>query len=306
MEKMNILTLIITLVVGVILTGAMLGPVISDATKTTETFTNDGAFYVELDPTETYTIEYDNTIANDTITVNGTAITLDRDYTLVALENAILRFNVGNHKLDWNGNGSYLANMNKLSLSFANGSITGTYTSTGDATAWPTMTYNKIYVISPTEQPLIMSDYSVPVKVKGDSELVAFGRTVLNDEGTNKQFLVQIEGTINDGVNVTISNVSSGVDIGAVITDLSINSTPVQGYNDLYTLTSITFKAATTEGGQTTNVTFSAYIVPTEVTAELTNHLTPGQISLMGAIPVMVIVALLMAAVGAIALRRAD
>ena len=42
------------------------------------------------------------------------------------------------------------------------------------------------------------------------------------------------------------------------------------------------------------------------MTAELANHLTPGQIALLNAIPIMVIVALLMAAVGAVALRRAD
>ena len=39
MEKMNALTLIITLVVGVILTGALLGPVVNDATATEKTFT---------------------------------------------------------------------------------------------------------------------------------------------------------------------------------------------------------------------------------------------------------------------------
>ena len=306
MEKTNLLTLVVTLTVGIILAGSLLMPVLSDATTTERTFTNDGAFYVEADPNETYTIEYDNTVANNTITVNGTDITLDRDYTLVALENAILRLDSSSHKLDWNGNGSYIVNINKLSLTIASGSISGTYTSTGDETAWPTMTYDKIYVISPTEQSLIMSDYSVPVKVKGDSELFAMGRTVLNDGGVNKQFLVQIVGSIDDGVDVTIANVSTGVDIGAVITDLSINYTPVQGYNDLYTLTSITFKAATAENGQVTNVTFSAYIVPATVTAELSQHLDAGEIALLNALPILVIIGLVLAGVGAIFIRNRD
>lgn len=273
-------------------------PVIQETTSATDTFTNDGAFYVEVEPNDTYTIEYDNTVANNTIIVNGTEITLDRDYTLVALENAILRLNSSGHKLDWNGNGSYIVNINKLDLTIASGSITGTYTSTGDETEWPTMTYDKIYVISPTEQSLIMSDYSVPVKVKGDSELFAMGRTILNDNGVNKQFLVQIVGSIDDGVNVIISNVSTGIDIGAVITDLSINYTPVQGYNDLYTLTSITFKAATEIGGQTSNVTFSAYIVPAEVTAEKEYHPDSTLSTVINLLPLIAGVGLLMFLIG--------
>lgn len=299
----KLIPIVLTLVVGIILAGSVLMPVLNDATKTEQTFANKGAFFVELDPSDSYTIEYDGN-ANNTIVVNDTAITLNKDYTLVALDNAILRLNAATHKFDWNGNGSYLAGMTEFSLTFADGSISGTYKTTGDTTAWPTMSYDKIYVISPDAQPLIMSDYSEPVKIKGDSEIVAFGRSVLNDAGTNKQYLIQIEGTINDGVTVTVSNVSSGQDIGATITDLSINCTPVQGYNDLYDLTSITFKAAVSEGDTTTNVTFSAYIVPSEVTAELSQHLTPGQIALLGAIPIMVIVALLVVAVGVVARRN--
>ena len=71
MEKMNVLTLIITLVVGVILTGALLGPVVSDATKTTETFTNEGYFTMDKYGTDTdITIVWDPADAKS-VSVNG-------------------------------------------------------------------------------------------------------------------------------------------------------------------------------------------------------------------------------------------
>lgn len=303
---MKIVGITVAVLVSLTVLAGVLMPVLDDATTTESTFKNTGAFFVEVDPADSYTIAYDNTVANNEITVNGTKITLNRDYTIVALENAILRLNANSHTLDWNGNGQYIANINVLNITISSGSISGSYTTTGSSTSWPTMTYSKCYVISGTEQTLIMSDYSIPVTIKGDSEIVAFGRTVLNDAGTNKQYLVQIEGTINDGVDVTINNVSSGVDIGATITDLSINCTPVDGYNDLYTLNSITFKAAVTDGGATTNVTFSAYIVPSEVTAELTEHFTDNQIALFDAIPIIVIIAILLGVIALVIRSRLD
>lgn len=295
--------LMVGLTVGVLMVSGFLWPIVSDATATESTFKNTGAFFVEVDPTDTYTISYDNAVANNVITVNGTAITLNRDYSIIALENAILRINADSHKLDWNGNGQYIAGINALNITISAGTISGVYKTTGEEVAWPAMTYTKCYVISPTDQDLIMSEYNTPVKVKGDDEIVAFGRTVLNDAGTNKQFLIQINGTINDGVTVTVANVSSGQAVDATISDLQVNTTEIEGYENLYELTSITFKAAL-GSSPAGNVTYTAYIVPAEVTAEKSWHLDTTQIALVAAIGTLGAIVLIAAAAGSI--RRLD
>lgn len=308
MEKMNALTLIITLVVGVILTGALLGPVISDATKTHETFTNTGAFYVELDPADEYTIEYDAAEAANKVTINDTTIDVPNGYTILALDNSILR--IQDNTLQYKGAGSYIVNIIKCDLSVSNGTVTGSYYLRDAPTtevSWPSTTYTKAYVASPTQQDYVMTVYNTTSKMTGDSDIFAFGQTGFVTSGSTVLYLIKIEGTIDDGVTVSILDRTTGVAVStATVEDLSINKTAVAGYVDLYDLTSITFKAKILDTDNWTNVSYSAYIVPSEVTAELSDHLTPGQISLMGAIPVMVIVALLMAAVGAIAYRRAD
>lgn len=306
--KMNILALIITLVVGVILTGALLGPVVADITTTEATFVNEGAFYVELDPTESYTVEYNYTEKPGVVVINGMDmdIPFSTGYTIMAIDNAILRLQSGDLSIQYKGDNYNIVGIDELNLTVANGSVSGTY-KTGLAggtktQAWPTTTYNKCYIASPVDSELIMTQYNVPVMIDGDAEIFAFGQTRFNDDTLR---LIKIEGTINNGVTVQILDRTTGeATEGATVTNLSINATEIDGYQNLYQLTSITFVGA--DDDSSANVTYSAYIVPTEVTAERSQHLDAGQNALIGVIPIMVIVALLMIAVGAIAYRRAD
>ena len=77
MESKNLLTLAITLTVGIILAGAMLMPIINEMTVTTDTFTNEGYFYMdEIDADSTRTILWDHTAPNQ--------LTIDSD-NVVAL-----------------------------------------------------------------------------------------------------------------------------------------------------------------------------------------------------------------------------
>ena len=307
MEKTNALTLIITLVVGVILCGALLGPVIADATKTTNTFSNEGAFFVELDPSDTYTLKYQQYANPGKVVVNGETIpvTFNQGYTLLNLDNTILRL-VSNNQMQLYGEGTSYTDVANVDITLSNGTVTGTvgYGNPIATITFPKATYEHAFAISPTDAGSVMKSYDSLAKMNGDSPIKAFGVTTING-ATNTNVSVEIEGNIDDGVNVTLRNRQSSAVIDTMtVSDLAINYTPVSGYIDLYDLSSITFTV--TNGEYTTDVTYSAFVVPSNVTAEMTDHLTPGQISLMGAIPVMVIVALLMAAVGAIALRRAD
>ena len=304
MEKMNALTLIITLVVGVILTGALLGPVISDATKTTETFENSGPFnYGIITPDDTYTLEFSTT--GDHITVNGKVVpafdALNKAYSIIACDNFVARYGA-------NASGTFMQciGVDQANTNFADGGVTATitvsdgkllitWTKSDNTTVTKTVLFDEMYAIMPTPDEAILKVSTEEVYITGDSELYASGVTQVSVWFNVFHF----EGTYNDGIRISSPNLPD-----ATYSNVTWNIEPVEGYNDLYKLTSIEFDI--TYNDAVTHATYSYFGVPSEVTAELTNHLTPGQIALMGAIPVMVIVALLMAAVGAIALRRAD
>ena len=150
-----------------------------------------------------------------------------------------------------------------------------------------------------------MSTYTNPVKMLGDSHIHAFGQTAMTTGGATTTALIKIDGNITDGVDISILNPTTGEEYAtATIDNLSINATAVNGYLDLYDLTSITFKAKILDTDNWTNVTYSAYIVPASVTAELAVHATQDEIELLETIPVLITVGLIMGIVGVIAARR--
>lgn len=296
MEKTNVLTLIITLVVGVILTGALLGPVIDDATKTTDKITNTGSYFL-TDSDDNYSLVYDPA---GKFTVNGEDIPFTDlpggSSTIVSTAEYQLRFNnytssaQGNYAifLITPSNFTRLANTTieaPLELVYDSGSLTyGTTTVSYTSDSFRGLIKEGNYV---------MTASTSPAKVLKNTSIILGDGTTQVDHWYNRFY---IEGTVEDlsvtaGESITVSNIVA-------------NTVAVTEYVDVVELTSITFDA--TDGETTVNATYNRVIVPAEITVELSDHLTPGQISLMGAIPVMVIVALLMAAVGAIALRRAD
>ena len=311
MEKMNALTLIITLVVGVILTGALLGPVVNDATKTEATFTNEGYFYMQkisAEDTNTYTLtyEYDPDAVTYSYTYNGDAIDTSNwpaqplNVTLATdgetwLVRAGLNEYIGlqGFGTDINGGGH---NTWKTVATFEEGTITITYTNSSDVTSTKTGTYTDLWIYSPTPTDYVMKKADKAAYLLNDSEYLAMGVTSMSAWNT----VIQITGTVEDFT----ATIVYPPNLTTTVTNKAIDSETVSGYNGLNSLDKLTFTI--NDGTTSVNATYSYFIVPAEVTSELTNHLTPGQISLMGAIPVMVIVALLMAAIGAIALRRAD
>ena len=305
MEKNNLLMLVVTLTVGIILAGSLLMPVLSDATTTERTFTNTGAFYIDADPTDTYTIAYNKASEPGVIYINGDAldIAFSNSYTVFSIDNAIMR-TISDNTLQWKGNGQYMTGISKVDLTVSNGSVTGTYIGVGgNETSWPTTTYTECHIASPTREDLVMTSYNSTNKVLGDSDIFAFGQTAVKNNTV--MLLFKITGNVKDGVEITALNSTTGdVDASATITDISVNATAVNGYRDLYDLTSITFKVE--YDSTVTDATYTAYIVPTTVTAELSQHLNAGEIALLNALPILVIIGLVMVGVGAILVRNRD
>lgn len=297
--KTNVLTLIITLVVGVILTGALLGPVISDVSKTSNDFDNSSYAIYNMKELETG----DNwTYADSTWSLNGDALTTSGSgsISVIVTDNAVIRQNSQARGTTVNMNGVSdveiieVTDSNALSI---NDSTEVAYTAGYGATG---------------EGQYIMKTYSDKAYVTGDTPIWATGITSLVDGKSKSNMVCHIEGTINDGLTVTVSNVSAGTVSDIVVGEYTLNATKVDGYKDLYLLDNVVFGITAnytdvdTPVEYSINASYSTFILPKTITAELSDHLTPGQISLMGAIPIMVIVALLMTAVGAIALRRND
>lgn len=292
MEGNKLLSLIVTLTVGIIFVGAMLGPIINDASDTEKTFTNDGLWRMkEIENGDRWARNGDAGLwtynGTDTITPAGSYsnsnIALGNDWCVRS--NGQLR----GHTIGGNpASPSFIAENDLVSFTPGGGlngnpyqSLTGYgYDSAGE---------------------FVMLPYGESAYMNGGSALFATGSSSVDGAAV----IVHIEGTINDAdIEIVVDSnfVNSGTPVlgDLVITNKQINYTIVDGYIDLYKLESITFDVSfsMTIGDTTTShsgsVNYSSYVVPYQVTAELSEHLDMGSIAILAAVPLMAIAALLL------------
>lgn len=291
--EMKIPMVVISAFVVVVVLAAVLMPVLEDATDTEDTFTNEGGYYRmgeinAADDTE-YTLSW---VKTDTtiLTINGVDFDANAAYgtaatTVVASENWMLRY----HSID--GPSGYLqyydgtswagdATTKSMDITASNGTVTITYVMSTDVTNTKTVTYTKLYAIMPDSTDDEMKKPTETPYLLGDSSIYAMGVT------SGITGLIKIEGTINDGVDIDVIGNNS-----ETISNIVIDKTAVSGYKDLYKVSKITFDVEIS--GVTTSCTYNFFIVPYEVTAEKSQHLDTNEIAIFGAIPVLVIVALL-------------
>lgn len=293
--------IVLTLAVGIILAGSVLVPVLNDATETEKTYTNSGYWYMSSDDSEPHTFEF---VSGHTWIIDGVEYNTDTEdpsqlKTLISTGDMVMRNN------GWaNGNTSGFMGGTPTFAKFTiyNGKISGEYQNTSQA-AHQTIDYDydSIYFAQFTSDDNTLTKYNIGnIYLKDDSEIFCNGFSKIN----NTVVLIKIEGTITN-LKLTIYNQYEGSDLTDTyeITDLTVNKVETD-CKDLFKVSSITFTATPTGEETGTEVTYSSFIVPSEVTGELKEHLTPGQIALMGAIPVLVIVALLVVAVGVVARRN--
>lgn len=281
--KANILTLAITLTIGVILAGSLLVPVINDASEVNRTFTNSGIYYMtDLSDEESITYTFDGT--DWTIDGEPADIVATDQTTLVAGDGFIIRSN---------GNIPGIASPKSItSLTVDADGIAMSYVKTDDTTATYSKTATVYYCAVNEKTATVLSENNSAVYVKSNTDLVVetFSGTA---SGLGTIFLV--EGNIADGFTVTPLN--TDVTVG----DVTCNYVQVDGFNDLYKVTSITFES--THNDTVRTQTFTSFIAPSEVTAERSQHLDSGEIAIMAAIPILVIVGLLIVGVNAIRVK---
>lgn len=302
--KTNVLTLAITLTIGVILAGSLLMPVLSDATTTEKTFTNSGVFnYGIFTPDDEYTLEYD--ASDGSIVVNGETVpafdAMNKTYSIVATDNFIARFgqNSGGYFCQCIGtdtnNNNFADGGLTATFTISSGNLSLTWIKSDSTTVTKTVSFDEMYAIVPTADEAILKVSTDKVYIKGDSELYASGLTTV----TNWTNIFHFEGTYTDGITISSPNLSD-----ATYDNIKWNIEPVAGYLDLYELTSIEFDI--TDNDTTVHATYSYFGVPSSVTAELSQHLAPGEIAILNALPILVIVALVVMAAGALYLKRDD
>ena len=289
MDIKNMAGLIVGVVVGVVLLSALLFPVIGEATATTSTFKNEG--YFQLDKfTDEYTLEWD-AADPDTITINGEDITYHNNsgmaVSVVLGENFALRLNADNARMSFYNAGTFVNTSETyptMTVTFASGSVVATNGNTSKTVSSVSELYGLVdagdYVMKKTDAVAYLNSGS---EIVADSEIYATGQTY---SGSNN-ILWHLEGTIDDMKYPDEFNSSY------TVTNQTINGAYSTKYNDLYELNNLQF-TVTTSGSIVYNVTASFFVVPAEVTAEKTVHMTDVENTIVSIIPILTVVGLIL------------
>lgn len=308
--KTNLLALIISLVVGIILAGSMLMPVINDATEVEKTFDNrtNALFQVEkLDENSDYTFEWSYEDPTNA-TVNGETVGLENATVICSLDSFLLRYGnnatYGHYLQSVGGTLNIIvtenatADQGSITVTAIEGTITAVLVK-GENTTTKTITYTEGYGIA-SKGDYVMKSPTQSAYMLTDSPIVAMGLTTLDGSWAN---MFQITGVI-EAVEVTQVYPSPAT---YTISDVEIQANEVAEYIDLYKLDAITFVATNiSDTTKTTDCTYNYFIVPATVTSERAQHLSPGEIAIMNALPVLIIVALVVMAARALYLKRDD
>lgn len=300
--EMKIPVIAITAVVVVIVLAGVLMPVLDDATAKTDKFTNDGYFDMTYDEREEVTVKweyatpYQLTVNDEVVPIDASNFSSSARRTIFMGDDFVLRTNS-----QWSGGvpyplvqfnastgssifaGAVPGSENNMTIVCSN----GTYTVYLGSTTSKTGSYTYIYTVS-NDGEYVMKYSDGTAYVLGDSEFIAMGTSSISGQ----DLYVKITGTVEDGAEIT-----TWKDTGDwVFTNESINATPVNGYVDLYELTSITADVAD-DDSHSGSITYNYFLVPASVDAERSVHFTDNQKAIFAAIPIMVIVALLIAVV---------
>lgn len=306
----KILSLCVTLVVGVVLAGSLLAPILNDVTTTHKTFENAGYYTYDAITEETSTvITWDPTTPN-TFTIGDVALDLSgspSDTTIIGSENFSCRYYYNNNSRGFRVYG--IEGYNQFNtINNASAPITITVTNSSmDIDAASDKSYEMgghgFILNTAGNGPLTLKKSDESAYILGESDIYLCGTTAVTGSGTDDVVGVFGYGSLDDGL--TLSSFYGNTDPNAVsFGEVEATYEAVAGYEDLFKIEKFEFPI--TQNEATVSAVYSYFVVPTEVTAELSQHLTSGQNALLGAIPILVIVSLVLAAVGMIYVSRND
>lgn len=280
MARNTVLMTALTVTIAVIIAATVLMPVLTDATTTEKTFTNEGYYYMTDDDSD-YTLTY--SASTRILTANGENFDFsqmpDGSYTVVSTNEFLVR--IQNYPAQnygaWLITQTTRANVSEFTFTASEGNATwqtDPYTYTSDS----------FYSISVEKTDWTMCKYNGTNYILFDSVLTGNGTTVVNEWSD----FFHIVGTLEDGVTlITSPNIE--------ISNAQVNATEIDGFVDLYQFQSITF-VATGTSETPVNVTYNQIIIPSSVTAEYEQHMTDAENTLIMVIPVLIICAIFVVA----------
>lgn len=294
MENMKIPIMAITAAIVVIVIGSVLAPVISDATKTEDVYTNEGYFYLDRFTDEfSFKWDYDNpnvfTINDKNVNFTNTS---GLDMSVVLGDTFLIRY-YGDRcafffEPYWGSSVEANAINKTLDVTLSNGTLTGT----NGLDTQSASSVTELYSIT-DNGPYIMKKTNESVYLKEDSQIFATGIT--EDPNAGAYLIWHMDGTPADetGFHWPDEFIST-----ITVSDEAINITESATISGLYELSTITFKAEeSSETGANIDITASYFVVPAKVAMSVSNPLGSGTIAILTAIPTLVIIALLVAAI---------
>lgn len=291
---------VVGIIVAVMVLGIVLVPVLSQATETEETITNSGYYrmnHYEIDTPVTFSWSYEKP---NTVVTNGVEYEIPKTpdpgstMTLIGDTNWAIRgaFNSSGEITQLNYIGSSgsiiratVANSSTVDLTMENGVMSGTV---GDSTL-SDKAYEQLYIVD-KDGSYIMKNKNESAYLKADSEFFAYGNTIIDSSYLG----LEINGSIEDGANVVIWRGENGFTIDTPV----LNYTEPSKYVDTYELSTITLNATRISDETVTPITYSYFLVPYEITAELSDHPTSMMITLFNTIPVFIVLAIILGVCG--------
>lgn len=296
---------IVAAAIAVILLAGVLMPALSNATTTEDTLTNKGYFRlssIESTDDGTITFFWDHTKPG-VMTINGTEMNINYpnvdviSISLVFSDTFTIRFYKEYSAMSCQVYlpysqfvGASVANGTDLTATATSGSISVANTAATPVTG--SATYDTLYYPD-TNGSWIMKDKDTSAYVYPDSTIiVANGLTAVGGNVVGLYF----EGNIEDGYDFTVyRSTATESDVVSVYSD-------VDSYKDIVALEKITFTL--TSGDNSVEATYSYFLVPYEVTAERSVHLTDAMNVILNVIPLLIIVAVLLGVVAVFILRK--
>lgn len=302
MDPKRIVALVVGASVMVLIFSAILVPIINDATETEHTFVNDGYMrYTSIESTaeNEITIEWDHSAA-DILTIGEETIDLtvfDRETSILFGDNWSLRLLAsGDFQYIGNSNSDYIfvskSGTDDLNITLDAGDVTlvsGTTTKTN--------TYTTAYYPD-NEGTMIMKKANESAYLLKDSSIIS-ANGITNVPGGSVG--IRFTGTINDGFDFTYYRNAGGWSENNVVAHYE----EITKYTDLVKLSNITFDLVP-ESGTEVGATYSYFLIPYEVTANVAVTPDDGTRALLSAIPIIVMIGVVLAVVGVAIVGRND
>lgn len=296
---------IVSLTICVIVCAVVLIPVVSESTQAYDTYTNDGYFNMKKitssDETE-YEIKWDVTKPNQA-TVNDDVVTFDlsdstSQISIICGDDWLFRANITTNAITTisiiksSGSGTTISSSLTCTLS------SGTASVTADGVEITPLTYTTAYIPF-KDGSLIMKKSGSSCFIHSESELFAMGLSNVLTSGSPRQEGIKFVGTYDD-LTFSVWRPPSDAELSAFSNPTS-DATQDTSHNDLYTLKEIKFVFTYTNADESTtdtNLTYSYFVVPAEITSERSVHPDATTTQLINVIPILVIIGIVMLAVG--------